>query len=99
MVDWGAVVADIQTIGNHEPRFCSFAIRAWFHDSMSIVPVDRGAFDGGTDSSFFTDAREFKSPEGSLHGFTQFARHVIVQVRAILLLLWLKQSMWQCLYI
>ena len=32
VVDWNAVVGDLEAVWDVEPRFCSFAIRAWFHD-------------------------------------------------------------------
>ena len=31
-VDWAAVVGDLAAVWEVEPRFCNFAIRAWFHD-------------------------------------------------------------------
>lgn len=82
-VNWGAIVADIVQIGNHEPRFCNMAIRSWFHDVGGFsdgVTSTSFAFDGAADGSFITDFNETDQAEGALHGFGQFARHVIVQV-------------------
>ena len=79
-VDWNAVVADLVAIGTKEPRFCNFAIRAWFHDISGFGDEEAGDFDGAADGSFLADTQELGHPEGALHGFGQFVRHVVLQV-------------------
>jgi hypothetical protein len=83
-VDWSAVLGDIEKIGRHEPRFCNMVIRAWWHDVAGHAPIDEDeyglVFDGAADASNLMDLDELFSPEGAVHGFGQFARHVIVQV-------------------
>lgn len=81
-VDWNAVVADIIAIGAKEPRFCNFAIRSWFHDVSGFADGSDAFFahDGAADGSFVVDFDEMDNPEGALHGFGQFTRHVILQV-------------------
>lgn len=82
-VNWKGVLSDIESIGREEPRWCSFVIRAWFHDGSSIHGVkDDSPFNGGSEGSLFTDKREFTSPEGALHGWSPFARHVVTQISA-----------------
>jgi hypothetical protein len=81
-VNWGAVVADIIQIGKHEPRFCNMVIRSWFHDvsGFSNGRDENFPFDGASDGSAITDFNEIDGPDGALHGFGQFSRHVILQV-------------------
>lgn len=82
-VNWGAVVADIIQIGTHEPRFCNMVIRSWFHDVSGFSDnVAKFPFDGSADGSFITDFEEIDLPDGALHGFAQFSRHVILQLAA-----------------
>ena len=83
-VDWNAVKGDIEKVGRHEPRFCNMVIRAWWHDVAGHAPIDEDeyglVFDGAADGSNFIDLNELFSPEGAVHGFAQFSRHVVVQV-------------------
>lgn len=88
-VDWNAVVADIYSITEAEPRVCTMAIRTWFHD---VGAHDRHAVTGhddldeffpgigGSDASIITHKDETLEHQNAFHGFAQVAKHVLVQV-------------------
>lgn len=99
-VDWDALVADVYAITEAEPRVCTMTIRAWFHDlaahhaqldeenNQQTVDefTESGTVLGGSDASLMTHKEETELEHNAKHGFTQITRHVLAQVRAVLVL-------------
>jgi hypothetical protein len=87
-VDWNAVVADVYAITEAEPRVCTMAIRAWFHDVAATQIELKGDFKeklfpgiAGSDGSILTHIDEVEIEHSAHHGFVRVVRHVLVQVR------------------
>jgi hypothetical protein len=40
LVDWRSIKKSIEYLAGREPRFCNFAIRAFFHDSGATAQLD-----------------------------------------------------------
>jgi hypothetical protein len=88
-VDWNAVVADVLAITRAEPRVCTMAIRAHFHDIGAhnfkegepfAVPRDIFPYIEAADASSILHNPESLVPQNSGSGFMQVVKHVIVQV-------------------
>jgi hypothetical protein len=94
-VDWNAVVADVLAITRAEPRVCTMAIRAHFHDIRAhngkagdpfTVPRDIFPYIEAADASSILHNPETLVPHNSGSGFMQVVKHVIVQARLMCLL-------------
>lgn len=88
-VNWNAVVADVLAMTDAEPRLCTMAIRAWFHDGAAHQGELRGQpvddlFPGigGSDGSIITHDVETEQEQNASHGFARIVRHVLVQLAA-----------------